>query len=75
LGKTTPKGGQEKSLTFLSQKRQLYDWDSDDLEDDKGLVNPDITQPNLPAEFPGIDLKSEQPRHHQVVEVIEESDD
>jgi hypothetical protein len=64
LGKTTPKGGQEKTLTFLNQKRQLYDWDNDNLEDDKGLADPDITHPDLPAKLPGIDLKSEQPHHH-----------
>ncbi len=49
--------------------------DNDNLEDSKGLIDPDITHPDLPAKFPGIDLKSEQPHHHQVVKVIEESDD
>ncbi len=35
----------------------------------------DIAHPDIPAQFPSIDLESEQPRHHQVVEVIEESKD
>jgi hypothetical protein len=52
---------------------KLYNWDKDDLEDDEGLVESDTAHPDLPAKFPGIDLKSEQPHHHQVVEVIEES--
>ena len=62
-------------LKFLNQKRQQYDWDNDDLEYDKGLIKPDIAHPDIPAEFPGIDLESEHPCHHQVVEVIEESKD
>ena len=54
---------------------QQYNWDNNNLKDDKGLVKSDIAHPDLPDEFPGIDLKSEQPHHHQAVEVIEESDD
>jgi hypothetical protein len=73
-GRRHQKEDKKKSLTFLNRKRQLYDWDNNDLEDNKGLVDPDITHPNLPAKFPGINLKSKQPHHHQVVKVIEESD-
>jgi hypothetical protein len=74
-GRRHCRGDKKKSLTFLNQKRQLYDWDNDNLEDDKGLVDPDITHPDLPAKVPGINLESEQPHHHQVVEVIEKSDE
>jgi hypothetical protein len=63
------------TLEFLNQKQQQYDWDNNDLKYDEGLIKLDIAHPNIPAEFPGIDLESEQPRHHQVVEVIEESKD
>jgi hypothetical protein len=62
-------------LEFLNQKRQQYDWDNDDLEYKEGLIKPDIAHPDIPAESPGIDLESEHPRHHQVVEVIEERED
>ena len=62
-----------KSLTFLNRKKQLYNWDNDDLEDDECLVDSYIAHPGLPAKFPGINLKSEQPHHYQAVKVIEES--
>ena len=75
MGKTTPKGGQEKSLTFINPKKQLYNWDNNNLEDGESLVDSDIAHPDLPAEFLGIDLESEQPHHHQAVKVIGESDD
>jgi hypothetical protein len=61
------------TLEFLNQKQQQYDWDNNDLEYDKGLIKSDIDHPDIHVEFPGIDLESEQPRHHQVVEIIEES--
>jgi hypothetical protein len=35
----------------------------------------DISHPNILAEFPGVNLESEQPQHHQVVEIIEGSKD
>jgi hypothetical protein len=62
-----------KTLAFLNRKQQQYNWDNDDLKDNKGLVALDIAHPNIPAKFPGVDLESEQPQHHQVVEIIEES--
>ena len=64
-----------KTIKFLIRKRQHHDWENNNLQHDEGLIESEISQPDIPAEFPGIDLESEQPHHHQVVEVIEESDD
>jgi hypothetical protein len=62
------------SLVFLNCKKQLYDWDNDNLQDNKSLVNPDPdSHPGIPAKFPSINLESEQPCHHHVVEVIKAS--
>jgi hypothetical protein len=74
-GPCLQKEDKASTLEFLNQKQQQYNWDNDDLEYDKGLIEPDIAHPYIPAEFPSIDLESEHPRHHQVVEVIEESKD
>jgi hypothetical protein len=59
---------------FSTTKRQKYDWENDNLEHNEGLIESDIAHPDIPAEFPGIDLESEQPHHHQVVDAIKESD-
>ncbi len=72
-GRRHQKEDKKQALTFLNWKKKLYDWDNDNLKDDKGLVESDIAHPDLPTKFPGINLESEQPHHHQVVEVIEES--
>jgi hypothetical protein len=74
-GRRHQKEDKASTLEFLNRKQQQYGWDNDDLEYDEGLIEPDIPHPDIPAEFPGIDLESEHPRHHQVVEVIEESKD
>ena len=55
------------TIEFLNIKLQQYDWDNDNLEYGKGLIESDIAHPDFPAEFPGIDQDSKQPRHHQVV--------
>jgi hypothetical protein len=75
LGRRHQKEDKKQDLTFLNQKKQLYNWDNDNLKDNEGLVESNIPHPNLPTKFPGINLKSEQPHHHQVVEVIEEKND
>jgi hypothetical protein len=62
-----------KTLEFLNRKQQQYIWDNVDLKDDKGLVESDIAHPDIPAKFPSVHLESEQPQHHQVVKIIEES--
>jgi hypothetical protein len=72
-GRCHQKEDKANTLKFLNQKQQQYDWDNDDLKYDEGLIEPDIAHPDIPAEFPGIDLESEHPHHHQVIEVIEES--
>ncbi len=67
------------SLTFLNCKKELYNWDNDDLQDDEGLIkpdnHPDISHPELPAEFPGVNIKLEQPHQHHIVKVLKASDD
>jgi hypothetical protein len=64
------------SLIFLNLKWQLYDWDNDNLNNEEGLIESDTdTCPSIPTEFPDIDLESEQPHHHHIVEVIEASKD
>jgi hypothetical protein len=75
-GRCHAKENKSCSLIFLNRKRQLYNWDNDVLNNDEGLVEPDTnTCPSILAEFPGINLESEQPPHHHVVEVIEASKD
>jgi hypothetical protein len=43
------KEGITHSLTFLNRKKELYDWDNDNLQDNEGLIkpdnHPDISQP------------------------------
>ncbi len=74
-GRHHQKEDKASTFEFLNQKRQQYDRDNDDLEYKESLIEPNIAHPDIPAEFPGIDLESEHPRHHQVVEVIKESKD
>jgi hypothetical protein len=69
-GQRHQKEDKKQALTFLNQKKKLYDWDNNNLKDNKSLVESDIAHPDLPTKFPGINLKSEQPHHHQVVKVI-----
>ena len=57
-GRWHQKDDKKKALPFLNHKKQLYDWDNNNLEDDKGLIQSDIAHPNTPAKFPGIDLES-----------------
>ena len=65
----------KQALTSLNQKKQLYEWDNDNLEDNKGLVKSDIAHPDIPAKFPGIDLESDQPHHHQVINCFKDGED
>ncbi len=37
-GQQHQKEDKKQALTFLNQKKKLYDWDNNDLEDNKGLV-------------------------------------
>jgi hypothetical protein len=74
-GRHHQKEDKANTLEFLNQKQQQYDWDNEDLEYNEGLIEPDIAHPDIPAEFPGIDLESEHPHHHQVIKVIEEIKD
>ncbi len=57
-GRRHQKEDKASTLKFLNQKQQKYDWDNNDLEYNKGLIGPDIAHPDIPAEFPGIDLES-----------------
>ncbi len=74
-GRRHIKENNSTKLKFLNQKRQQYDWDNEDLEYNKGLIEPDTAHPDIPAEFPGIDLDSEQPSHHHAVKIIKQSDE
>jgi hypothetical protein len=74
-GRHHQKEDKVSTLEFLNQKGQQYDWDNDDLEYGEGLIELDITHPDIPAEFPGIGLESEHSHHHQVAKAIEESKD
>jgi hypothetical protein len=62
-----------KSLEFLICKWQRYNWENNNLQDVEGHVKSDITHPNVPAQFRGVDLEQEQPHHHHVVEIINDS--
>ena len=72
-GRLHQKEDKAKSLKFLNQEQQQYDWENNNLEDAKGLVKSDIAHPNIPAKFPDIDLESEQPHHHHVIKTIKDS--
>ncbi len=61
------------SLTFLNCKKQLYDWDNDNLQDEEGLIKDPNSHPKLPAKFPGMDLESKQPHNHHIVKVLKAS--
>jgi hypothetical protein len=63
------------SLTFLNHKKQLYDWDNDDLQDEEGLIEDPEGHRELSAKFPSIDLESKQPHHHHIIEVLKASND
>jgi hypothetical protein len=73
-GKYHAKEDTKHSLVFLKRTKQLYNWDNNDLQDEEGLVDSDLNNhPGIPAKFPGINLESEQPRHHHVAKVIKAS--
>ncbi len=40
-----------------------------------GLVESDITHPNIPSKFFGVNLESKQPHHHHIVKTIDDSKD
>jgi hypothetical protein len=75
LDKHHQKEDKANTFEFLNQKRQQYNWDKNDLKDDEGLDELNIAHPNIPAKLPSINLESEQPHHHQVIQIIEESYD
>jgi hypothetical protein len=56
LGQTPQTRRQGKALEFLNPKQHQYDWDNDDLADNKGLVKLDIAHPNISDKFPDVDL-------------------
>ncbi len=62
-------------MNFSIKKWQQYNWENNDLEDGKGLVESDIAHPDILSKFPGINLELEQPHHHQVVKIIKDSKD
>jgi len=62
----------KNKLVFLNRKKQRYEWDNDDLEEDNDLPEP--AHPLIPAVLPGIDLVTDQVGHDDVIEVVEESD-
>jgi hypothetical protein len=74
-GRCHQKEDKAKSLKFINQKRQRYNWENNDLKDNKGLVKSDIAHPDIPAKFPGIDLESDQPHHHQVINCFKDGED
>ncbi len=49
--------------------------ENNNLEDAKGLVESDIAHPNIPTKFPGINLELEQPHHHHIIKIINNSKD
>jgi hypothetical protein len=74
-GRCHQKEDKAKSLEFLNHKCQQYNWENDNLQDAKGLVESDITHPDIPAKVPSVNLESEQPHHHHIVEIIDNSKD
>jgi hypothetical protein len=75
-GRRHAKENKSRPLIFLNCKRQVYNWDKNNLNNNEGLVKPNTnTCPSILTEFLGINLELEQPHHHHVVEVIEASKD
>ena len=38
----------------------MFDWDTEDLEEEEGLIEQTVTHPELPAAIPGVELEEEQ---------------
>jgi len=45
---------------FLNRKQKAFDWDNEDSEEEDNLIEQVITHPEIPAEFPGVELEEEQ---------------
>jgi len=40
-------------LEFLNRRKEKFDWDNDEMEDD-AMVEDEVIYPEIPAEFPGL---------------------
>jgi len=57
-GKKYQEEEKKNKLEFLNCVQLQYDWDNDKLEESEGLIE-ELAHPDLPAQFPGIELESE----------------
>ena len=56
-GKKTKKGG---SLEFLDRSKNRYEWDNEEFhEEEEPLPQEELTNPNILAEIPGVDLEAD----------------
>ena len=88
-GKRYQKEERENKLEFLNRRKLKFDWDNDELVDTNGLTENgliehgfmenglmgDPTYPDIPAEFPGLELVRELEVPGSAVTTIEESTD
>ena len=60
-------------LEFLDRRKAKFDWENEDIEEDEGLVEPDlnpITYPGILAEIPGVIMESGQEIATTDIEVV-----
>ena len=58
MGKKYQEEEKKNKLEFLNRMKLQYDWDNDELEASEGLIE-ELAHPDLPAQFPGIELERE----------------
>ena len=73
-GKKSMKEQFHQKLEFLNRMKQKYDWDGNEAEMDEGLVEPDLIDPDLDSNTPGVLFVSDdnspvELAHEQDVEV------
>ena len=60
-----------ENLEFLHRHKLKFDWDNNEIEYNKGLVEYEaLAHPNISADNTGIYFDSEQPLHSDVVEEV-----
>ena len=57
-GKKYQEEEKKNKLEFLNRLQLQYNWDNDELKELEGLVE-ELAHPDIPAQFPGIELERE----------------
>jgi len=70
-GKRYQKEECQNKVKFLNCQKLKYDWENDELPNE-GLLEDDVAHPDIPAEFPGLELENEMEVPGSAVTTIEE---